>query len=285
MNGRVNTVNKYIIFRIIPENNLYKEQLAVFDFPNTVSIFLHNMVLQYDDMDYTTKEFVGFDRYGFICTQLAFTICHELYHADQNIERCALFYNAMYFDKSEIEVDAMAHSFIAAHRKYLERLAHCKFSDPLIDSVYDESEHAILYDYSRTTIEDLYVIGMDTCVFAMEKYLLLTDRETNKQYEVVMSDYYKNRYSRIVVSFAKESCRAETVVIKKDGMWVAKNLKRFQLLINRYMDDYQDFYKKIKVRECDSISMIVFELTFSDYEINPFITRDKMAILSDTYMD
>ena len=79
MNGHVNTVHPCVL-RLIQINPAFDKLLGQFNFPNIIDIYLGNIILQYDFLSPDIKALFDYRRHDFICSRIAFGICHELYH-------------------------------------------------------------------------------------------------------------------------------------------------------------------------------------------------------------
>lgn len=277
MNGHVNTVHPCVL-RLIQINPAFDKLLGQFNFPNIIDIYLGNIILQYDFLSPDIKALFDYRRHDFICSRIAFGICHELYHADQFIQYDFIDWTGCYFDKTENEVEEMAFQWLESHHKELESLVGFTYIADC--TAYFDERNAIpfIYDYQRITLEQLYLDHINY-IFGMERYI-----EYMKNKEIPDFGKYVQDAGSCIVGFSKaDSNETESVWIKQNKIYLAESLPMFERLCKKYIEGYYDFNKEWDITYNAKDDILMITLVYSNYEIEPIIAREDMAKAYDEF--
>ena len=103
MNGKINKLNSQC-FLNIEGYDLINRTTANIRYPNTICVFIGNAMNSWSD-EYSQY----IDKDSFICTVIAWSLAHELFHADQLLSMIQ--YNSNIHYKQSIECDVETASY------------------------------------------------------------------------------------------------------------------------------------------------------------------------------
>lgn len=278
MNGKVNTVNYPAVLNLIQVNPAFDRLLGQHNFPNIVDIYLGNLLLQYDDLDLETKSYFEYKRHDFICSRIAYTICHELFHADQFLKLFYIQYTGCYYDKSELEVEESAFQWMHNHRTEIEQLIGFEYLEDSNNWYEQRQSWPFVYDYERTTLERIYVDRIDYA-FNMERF-----EEFAESSKILSMHNLIASSTNCTIKFKLKGSEVEDVIqFKKDGQYIPELLSLLDDAMTRYITNYFDFNKDWEINYDKPSNSIEFVLEYYNYRIEPIIIRKDMAQAYDEW--
>lgn len=216
MNGRINTMN-ICTFR----TELYDYNGRAYgniNYPNDVYINIGTIIDSWND-DWSDGV-VG--RHDYICTMIAWTIAHELFHADQLISMMTYNHDPQYKLKVEGDVQRASYDWIMNNSRKLGEIGNfkCQIRYITAEVLPDVS------DYRKATVKEYYLQTIAN--------VILRDLQLFSQLEIFHND---NSTNSILVVFNN----TDSVYIKQNGQYLAENVGLFSQLTYKYAGQYNRY--------------------------------------------
>ena len=227
MNGYVNHLNYKC--RLFVEDREYLSRVnGVTAFPSDVTIFLGNILNMCYSIDY--PEFKDSTvRHNMIGTMIAWTVCHELLHADQKIDVLRYGNDPQYNNLIESAVEAASYDWVLYHAMEIEdAVQHC--FKVVIDSFQRPVE---LFTYERATPQEFY----------MQTILNIVMRDPDA-YNSIKELRPENecKYANIELVF-KYNDHSDSSVIKSAGRYQdGVSIERFTSAVTNYVALYDIYH-------------------------------------------
>lgn len=231
MNGKINTMN-LCTFRI-EVYDCNNQSYANINYPNDVYINIATIMDSWEDRWSTVM-----DKKDYICTIIAWSIAHELFHADQLISMMTYNSNADYRLKIEGDVQRASYDWIAKHKKEISNIGgfDCKIHRINSEILPDVS------DYRKASPKEYYLQTIAN--------VILRDLELFKDLKIFYND---TDVDNMLVVFNN----TDSVEIKKSGVYLAENIGTFSELAYKYAGQYSTYHVSISTQTYTNRSCIV----------------------------
>ena len=251
MNGKINTMNP-CTFRI--EMYDYNGRAyANINYPNDVYINIGTIAESWND------EWIQImSKRDYIFTIIAWSIAHELFHADQLISMVAYNHDPTYRLKVEGDVQRASYDWVYKNRKKLSELGNFNCKIAFISSEILPP----VSDYRKASAKEFY--------FQTIANIILRDLELFNQLTILKND---NDTDSILVVFNKQ----DSIMIKEKGMYKDDRIKQFSDLAYKYAGQYVRYSVSIATQLYNNKSCIV-DITITDQlvEMMRFKKEDKV---------
>ena len=174
----------------------------------------------------------------YVCTLIAWTIAHELFHADQLISIVAYNHNPDYKYKMEGDVQRSSYDWIMKNTRKLGEIGRFKCQIRYISSenLPDES------DYRKASVKEYYLQTIAN--------VILRDLELFKKLTVFFND---NEADSILMIFNN----IDSVYIKDNKKYLEENVGIFSQLAYKYAGQYNQYSVKISTSLLENKKCIV----------------------------
>lgn len=213
MNGKINVLNnKCQLF--IDSYDRITELFAEIKFPCYIFIRIGNIVDSWNEewTQYMTKE-------QYLQSVIAWSISHELHHADQLLSMVTYNANPEYKNKIEIDVEMTSYEWVLQHQDAINYMLGTCID---MKSVYSESLNGV-NNYQKASVKEFYL--------QMIGNIILKDLDLFYELKVFTND---SLCDDMILVFND----IETVVIKSNGEFISSNINTFIDLVNRYCAIY-----------------------------------------------
>lgn len=245
MNGKVNTMNNKCTFSIEPYDFVYHTYGNI-KYPNHITLFIGNIIDENTD---------GLSKDIFIPTSIAWTICHELHHADQVITMQLYNEGGPYHQTKEAEVQQASYKWIENHSNELSILTGCKI---LIRTLTTDNLHDDVDPYSRVNAKIFYLQTISNSIFR--------NMDMIKSIDVFADD---NKVKNIIAEFNNY----DKVMIKKDWNYLEYNIPVFSSMVYHYAGRYDRYDVTLDIDLIDNDETAIARFTIRNASINGVIFR------------
>ena len=213
MNGKINKLNTNCQL-FIDSYDRVTNIFAEIKFPSYIHIRIGNIVDSWNDewSQYMSKE-------QYLQSVLAWSLSHELHHADQLISMVVYNSNPEYKNKVEIDVEMTSYDWLVQHQDEINYLFGTHIDMRSVDS---ESLHGENH-YQKASVKEFYLQTIAN--------IILKDLDLFYALRVFTND---SLCDDMILVFND----LETVVIKSNGSFIPENVNAFTDLVNRYCAIY-----------------------------------------------
>lgn len=254
MNGRVNRV---LCTLDIKARDLERGALANIVFPNYVSVYLDSISMNYTISN--LDEVLEFEDY--MISTIAWSLCHELHHADQLMSVMQYVNNEEYKQNVEMAVELNSYNWVCNHINELSNVVGYRFSIEDIGSelLDDARRHSISYKHANA--KDYYLQVIYNTIF----------RNLDMIYDDALKLLIDDKLADdIILEFSHND--SDKVCIKKDGVYLLENISTFAALAYKFAGQYDKYQIEAVIDDYTSntgkkLSTIKFIL--DNKEMNP----------------
>ena len=232
MNGKINTMN-ICTFRIEWYDYNGRNAYGNINYPNDVYINICTIIESWRD------EWSGvMSKRDYICTLIAWTIAHELFHADQLISMVVYNRDPDYKYKVEGDVQRSSHDWISKNTRKLGEIGNFKCQIRYIGSenLPDWS------DYRKASAKEYYLQTIAN--------VILRDLDLFRKLTVFHND---DEADSILVIFNN----MDSVYIKDNKKYLKENVGLFSQLAYKYAGQYNQYSVKISTSILENKKCII----------------------------
>lgn len=251
MNGKVNILNSNCHL-IIDMYDFVTKTYAGIRYPNYITIFIGSIVDSYDLNKYgklmTKDEYIG--------TTISWTLCHELYHADQLISMI-MYKVPEYKLMIEQQVDQASHNWVFTHSDEISAIGGFKCSIKKLTSSTLTGD----ISYKRASIKQYYLQTIAN--------IIIRDLEVFYSIKAFTDD---TLYDNIVLLFNG----VEEVTIKSNGKYIEESIPAFNELTYKYAGFYDAGYSLNidEYKTMDNSSTAIMKISIKNQLTNGIIFAD-----------
>lgn len=228
MNGRINNLNSQCSL-YVDMYDLLEGTYAHIRYPNNVIINIGTIIDSWDESwapDISKEDYVG--------TVIAWSLAHELHHADQLISM--IMYNRQSDYKSRIEADVERASYDWVKYYSNEISSIGGFNVIISDITTDVLESQEVSNYKKASVKEFYYLTIANIV--------LRDLELFDKLDV-FKDNKEKTINSIALAFGNYGTNngngADTIVIKDNGEYLSESINEFSNIVYKWAG-YFDFY-------------------------------------------
>lgn len=255
MNGKINKLNNNCVLSIEPLDHSGK--YGDIKYPNSIKLYIGNIMKDWNDdwWEFTTKDI-------YVNSVIAWTIAHELSHADQYIHMIDYNKDNLYRAKVESYVQRFSYDWVFAHQEEINNLFGIEIRMENIKS----ANLPKMGVYTRITARGFYRQTIEN--------VILRDRT---QFEVIKClNEESDMYYSMACHFRRDDIGTKGVMIKNNRQYIAENIPMFNDLMRLYLGNCSDTVYTVLVsmkryeavvpgeKHCDLI------FTFSNVYTNAF---------------
>lgn len=222
MNGKINIINYPCILNIQCKDCV-NNNLGTIQFPNLITIYLEEI----SDI-YTENISKYIDRESLISSMIAWTISHELHHAEQLINLCKYRNDIDYRNKIEEDVQIASYLWVKNHKDEISQLFNFNC---IIDNLSAENLVQTNKDYKQAELKDFYIQGI--------LYLLMKLDNSEEYLNIINSN------DNIFIHFYNQN-NTDSVCIKKNGKYIRENLNKFNILVYNNATKFHNYKYNIR---------------------------------------
>ena len=219
MNGKINKLNNKCEFSIEPLD--HTEKYGDIKFPNTIKLYIGNIMNDWNDdwWSFTTKDI-------YVNSVIAWTIAHELAHAEQYISIIDYNVDIDYKNKVESYVQRFSHDWVAYHQEEINNLFGIEIRMENIKAAHLPK----VGFYTQITPRGFYRKTIEN--------IILRDRN---QFELIkcLNEESDNYYS-MACHFRRDDIGTKGVMIKNNRQYIGENIPMFTDLLRMYIGNCND---------------------------------------------
>lgn len=246
MNGKINILNNNCHL-IIEMYDLVNNTNGNTRYPNYVTIYLGTIIDSWNQ-----KYSSIMTKHDYIGMLIAWTISHELHHADQVISMI-MYKDPEYRSMVEQQVEQASHDWVHVHSDDISAIGgfNCQIKK-LVSSALTGNT-----DYRRASVKQYYL--------QIIANIIIRDLDTFYSIKPLVDDNYCNNLILVFNGI-------EEVAIKSNGKYIEENIPLFNELVYKnagYYDTYRlniDCYKEI-----DNSSTVILRINIQDRRCNAMI--------------
>lgn len=244
MNGYI---NKRVPCNLIID--LYGNSYATIVYPNTIIVYLNTIFKSYQ----INKEGCNTDADICINTILAWSIAHELFHSEHEVDLLLYDKDSNYHNYVENTVDLASLKWVNDHSDEIYNRTGIVIDCRWIISIKEDLSNT----YKQASIKDLYTQTL--------RNVLVRDDKFFSQITVFNDD---DKFSKIIIIFND----TDSVCIKNDYQYLEYNLGYFCNLVHRYATQYNKYYISGRTIYNDDLktAKISFQITNHFIELMKF---------------
>lgn len=216
LNGRVNTLNNNCVL----STDCYDYANRTYGnirFPSNIIVHIGNIVDEWDN-----QYSMYFNKHDFICTIIAWTITHELSHADQDISMIRYNNNEQYRIGIEQDVERYSYDWVDSHAADIS--AACGFN--VIIKMLTSNNIVEISNYTKACVRDYYLQTIANVIIRDMDYFIGLHVFTNNDMCNDMILIFNN---------------TESVVIKSNDNFLRENIGLFNSLVSKYCTIYNRY--------------------------------------------
>lgn len=252
MNGYVNKINSNCLL-CINMYDLVNETYGNIRHPKMVYINVGNIV------DSWNEDWEGIvDRHDFIGTILAWTICHELYHADQELSMIKYAKDDSYKKSSENDVEVESYYWVLNHA---DEVSEVGGFNVVIDCFTTGSFNFRACRYKSINAKSFYTQTIANIV--------LRNFDMFNKIDPLVND---SNIDDITLVFGN----VDSVDIKKNGEYLDENINTFSSYVYKwasYFDNYIVSVEGYYTRTPNNKPGVILSFEFKDRSIYPIIYK------------
>lgn len=263
MNGKINRLNSNC-FLNIEGYDFINNTTANIRYPNTISIFIGNAINSWKD-EYSSV----LNKDSYICTVIAWSLAHELFHADQLLSMLQYNSNSNYKQSIEYSVETASYYWVLDHSNELEAIIGIPIIIDYLESssLKDKNE----YEYRNVGVKEFYLQTIANIV--------LRDFDLFAKLKIFTND-------SIADDITIEFNNTDSVLIKKDGEYLLENVNAFSELVYKWAG-YYDMYTisaQSYTKQSDNGKSIGFvKFNISNNFIKPIVFKEGHDIYETLY--
>lgn len=216
LNGRVNILNNNCVL----STDCYDYANRTYGnivFPSNIIVHVGNIVDEWD-IQYTKY----FTKHDFICTLIAWTIAHELHHADQDISMIKYNKDEQYRKSIEQDVEKTSYDWVDMHSAEIS--SACGFN--VVIKMLTSNSFVDFSNYTRAGTKAYYLQTIANVVIRDIDYFFGLHVFTND-----------NMCSDMIIVFND----TDSVVIKSNDNFLRENIGLFSSLVAKYCTIYNKY--------------------------------------------
>ena len=253
MNGRINILNNRCTLTI-DMHDYVNGTYGNIKFPSMIYIHIGTIVDSWDD---DWDEYM--DKTNYVASLLAWSISHELHHADQLISMLQYGANIAYRREKEYEVERQSYDWVYANSSALSQVCGVRIIIDELESPSLKPAYQLKSLYKKATVAEYYKQIIENTII----------RDTNEYYKfkVFLDD---GRASDIVLNFICGNCR-DTIMIKFNGKYLEEQIPNFAKLAYLYSGQFDKYHLDIRCEEVPTSgkNLATVNFTYRDRFIYP----------------
>ena len=249
MNGKINTLNRNCKLSI--HYNGINGAIGLTNYPDHIEIYIGSIMLNWRD-EWSSL----FDRHDYICTCIAWTLSHELYHTDQLIYMHQYNNNTEYRQSIEGDVERMSYDWVVKHAPQLSKIGGFNV---VIEYLSSETLPDVGH-YNKASIKEYYLQTILN--------VIIRDPYVFNIFDVFKNDKLSNT---IILEFGGQ----DRVTIKSNKRYLKENIDLFNAITYKWVGTHDDYYVTISSSYIDDDNMVVLVgFEFKNLCITPFESSD-----------
>lgn len=248
MNGKINNLNYNCTLSIYPYDYRTTTRYAEHRFPSDITLFIGNMV---DSWNETWSMYIS--RNSYIDTMIAWSIAHELHHADQLISTINYNSNPEYRNRMESDVETASHHWLQIFQDDINKTIGTEININVLTAANLSNKN----NYLKANAKEFYL--------QIIANIILKDFDLFRALGVFTND---NLASNIILSFNS----IDSVMIKNNGEFIASNIPLFNKLVMKHCVSYDRYSIYVDVSfgyNNSNVCTATVEITIEDKMIYP----------------
>lgn len=221
MNGRVNRI---LCVLDVKAKDIERSALANIVYPNYISVYIDTISENYTISG--LDELMGYEDY--MTTIIAWSICHELFHADQLMSIVQYCNNEEYKQNVEMAVELNSYNWICNHIDELSNVVGFRFSIESVGSELLENARRSSISYKYAGVKDYYLQTIYNIIFRN------LDIIYDEALKVLIDD---NLSDDIILEFSPN----DKICIKRNGVYLSENINTFASLAYKFAGQYDNY--------------------------------------------